>query len=388
LFPKVKLPYAFTWKLSVASVMFLWPLKYQSEALHSAAPLVQGAPSGRYGAWMIDHDTDAYYKIVGAFVESRPSGNLTRDNILDNITLYWLTGTGASAARSYWEAYGPDAPGAGEALQSDARIPVAFTTFPGEIWRTPRSWVEKSYSNVVYFNEVDKGGHFAAWEEPELFSEELRGALASVRSEHQSRYPRRSLMTTTSMLPDVGIELREGHAEVGDVNLHYVEAGDGPLIVLLHGFPEFWFGWRSQIAPLAAAGFRVVAPDTRGYNLSSKPEGFKECGVDLLADDIRGLIGELGAESALLVGHDWGGSIAWTVAMNHPEVVDRLAVRNVAAAQAIAAESRLTTADRLKRSRTRVTRRSASLSSGDLNELARVRRIRVHRGHGHPADHA
>jgi pimeloyl-ACP methyl ester carboxylesterase len=132
-------------------------------------------------AWMIDHDTDAYYKIAGAFVESRPSGNLTRDNILDNITLYWLSGTGASAARSYWEAYGPDAPGAGEALPSDVRMPVAFTTFPGEIWRTPRSWVEKSYSNVVYFNEVDKGGHFAAWEEPQLFSEELRGAFASLR---------------------------------------------------------------------------------------------------------------------------------------------------------------------------------------------------------------
>ena len=114
-------------------------------------------------------------------------------------------------------------------------------------------------------------------------------------------------MTTTSMLPDVGIELREGYAEVGDVNLHYVEAGDGPLIVLLHGFPEFWFGWRLQIAPLAAAGFRVVAPDTRGYNLSSKPEDFEAYAVDLLAADIRGLIGELGAESALLVGHDWGG---------------------------------------------------------------------------------
>ncbi len=132
-------------------------------------------------AWMIDHDTDAYYKISGTFDGGRPSGNLTRDNILDNITLYWLTGTGASADRSYWEAYGPDAPGAGQALPSDVRIPVAFTTFPGEIWRTPRSWVEKSYSNVVYFNEVDKGGHFAAWEEPELFSEELRGAFGSVR---------------------------------------------------------------------------------------------------------------------------------------------------------------------------------------------------------------
>ena len=87
-------------------------------------------------------------------------------------------------------------------------------------------------------------------------------------------------------------------------------------------------GYRSQ--PLAAAGFRVVAPDTRGYNLSSKPEGFEAYGVDLLAADIRGLIGELGAESALLVGHDWGGSIAWTIAMNHPEVVDRLAILNAA----------------------------------------------------------
>ena len=132
-------------------------------------------------AWMIDHDTDAYYKIAGAFLDDRPSGNLTRDNILDNITLYWLTGTGASAARSYWEAYGPDAPGAGQALPPDVRIPVAFTTFPGEIWRTPRSWVEKSYSNVVYFNEVEKGGHFAAWEEPELFAGELRAAFTEVR---------------------------------------------------------------------------------------------------------------------------------------------------------------------------------------------------------------
>src|SRR5713101_6756385 len=104
----------------------------------------------------------------------------------------------------------------------------------------------------------------------------------------------------TSLMPDSRTELREGYAELGEVRLHYVEAGDGPLVVLLHGFPEFWFGWRLQIAPLAAAGFRVVAPDTRGYNLSSKPEGFKDYAVDLLAADIRDLIGELGAESALL----------------------------------------------------------------------------------------
>jgi pimeloyl-ACP methyl ester carboxylesterase len=135
-------------------------------------------------------------------------------------------------------------------------------------------------------------------------------------------------------LPPLGsdgrTEVREGYAEVGDVRLHYVEAGDGPLIVLLHGFPEFWYGWRLQIKPLAAAGFRVVAPDLRGYNLSSKPDGVAPYAADQLAGDVRGLIQERGAESALLVGHDWGGTAAWATAMNHPEVVDRLAILNAA----------------------------------------------------------
>ena len=132
-------------------------------------------------AWMTDHDTDAYYKIARAFVDKEPSGNLTRDHVLDNITLYWLTGTGASAARSYWEAYGADAPAASQQPLPATAIPFGFTSFPGEIWRTPRSWVEASYPNVIYFNAVDKGGHFAAWEEPELFSSEMRPAFRSVR---------------------------------------------------------------------------------------------------------------------------------------------------------------------------------------------------------------
>src|SRR6478752_10122521 len=124
--------------------------------------------------------------------------------------------------------------------------------------------------------------------------------------------------------------LREGYAEIGEQRLHYVEAGDGPLIVLLHGFPEFWYGWRRQIEPPAAAGFRVVAPDTRGYNLSSKPDGVKAYDTGQLASDIRGLVQERGAETALLVGHDWGGTIAWATAMHHPEVVERLAILNAA----------------------------------------------------------
>ena len=131
-------------------------------------------------AWLLDHDTDAYYKIAGAFVEDKPSGNLTRDHILDNITLYWLTGTGTSAARSYWESAQATAKSAGQA-PPPMELPFGFSTFPGEIWKTPRSWVEAAYPNVVYFNEVDKGGHFAAWEEPELFSQELRAAFSSLR---------------------------------------------------------------------------------------------------------------------------------------------------------------------------------------------------------------
>jgi pimeloyl-ACP methyl ester carboxylesterase len=131
-------------------------------------------------AWMLDHDTDSYVKISDAFVHKQPSGNLTRDHVLDNITLYWLTGTGASAARSYWESGQAQTRAAGQA-PPPMTLPFGFTTFPGEIWRTPRSWVEKAYPNVVYFNEVDRGGHFAAWEEPQLFSEELRAAFGSLR---------------------------------------------------------------------------------------------------------------------------------------------------------------------------------------------------------------
>jgi pimeloyl-ACP methyl ester carboxylesterase len=133
-------------------------------------------------AWMLDHDTDSYYKMSRAFVDDEPVGNLTRDNILDNITLYWLTGTGASAARWYWEfgRFLAAAEAAGHA-PPPVSVPVGFTTFPGEIWAAPRSWVETIYPNPAYFNEVDRGGHFAAWEEPELFSAELRAAFSSLR---------------------------------------------------------------------------------------------------------------------------------------------------------------------------------------------------------------
>src|SRR5256885_2610474 len=133
-------------------------------------------------AWMLDHDTDAYYKISRAFVDGQPSGGLTRDHILDNITVYWLTATWASAARSYWENGRAQAlaAAAGQA-PPEVKLPVGFTTFPGEIFRAPRSWVEASYPTLTYFHEAARGGHFAAWEEPELFTTEIRAAFTSLR---------------------------------------------------------------------------------------------------------------------------------------------------------------------------------------------------------------
>jgi len=129
-------------------------------------------------AWLLDHDTDSYYKISRAFVDGKPVGKLTRETIVDNITLYWLTGTGAAAARWYWELGRSQA--AGQA-PPPVSVPVGFTTFPGEIFAAPRSWVETVYPGLAYFNQVDRGGHFAAWEEPQLFSTEVRAAFSSQR---------------------------------------------------------------------------------------------------------------------------------------------------------------------------------------------------------------
>jgi pimeloyl-ACP methyl ester carboxylesterase len=131
-------------------------------------------------AWLLDHDTDSYEKISRAFVDGEPAGRLTRDSILDNITLYWLTGTGASAARWYWE-FGQSQAGAAGQPPPPVLVPVGFTTFPGEIWAAPRSWLEAVYPTLTYWNEVDRGGHFAAWEEPELFATEVRAAFSSLR---------------------------------------------------------------------------------------------------------------------------------------------------------------------------------------------------------------
>ena len=131
-------------------------------------------------AWMLDHDADSYEKISRAFLDGEPTGGLTRDAVLDNITLYWLTSSGASTSRLYWETGR-----AGKASLKDppphVKLPVAYTVFPDELFQAPRHWVKHAYHNLVYFNEAEKGGHFAAWEEPEIFASEMRAAFKSLR---------------------------------------------------------------------------------------------------------------------------------------------------------------------------------------------------------------
>ncbi|MFC4544623.1 alpha/beta fold hydrolase [Halosolutus amylolyticus] len=134
--------------------------------------------------------------------------------------------------------------------------------------------------------------------------------------------------TDASLLSTIDVE--STRRTVNGVRLHVVAAGDetDPLVVLLHGFPEFWYGWRAQIEPLVAAGYRVLVPDQRGYNLSEKPAAVRAYQQRVLARDVVELVETEGAASAHVVGHDWGGSVAWELGLSHPDVVDRLAIVN------------------------------------------------------------
>jgi pimeloyl-ACP methyl ester carboxylesterase len=131
-------------------------------------------------AWMLDHDQDSYEKISRAFLEGIETGGLTRDSVLDNITLYWATGTGASTSRLYWET-GRAGTASLKNPPPHVKLPVAYTVFPDELFQAPRHWVKHAYHDLIYYNEAAKGGHFAAWEEPEVFSQEMRAAFASLR---------------------------------------------------------------------------------------------------------------------------------------------------------------------------------------------------------------
>ena len=143
-------------------------------------------------------------------------------------------------------------------------------------------------------------------------------------------------------------DLTHREAVVNGVRLHYVEAGDGPPVLLLHGFPQFWYCWRHQIPALASAGFRALAPDLRGYNLSEKPPAVSDYRIEKLVDDVAGLIRHAGLDRAIIIGHDWGGAVAWAVAMRCPELVKRLVVINAPHPAAFTRELR--TAVQLRRS--------------------------------------
>lgn len=136
---------------------------------------------------------------------------------------------------------------------------------------------------------------------------------------------------------DLESRVKHGYADSGGVKIHYASVGSGPLIVMIHGFPDYWYTWRRQMEGLEDK-FQVVAIDQRGYNLSDKPEGVSNYEMRLLAGDVIAVIKHLGKEKAIIVGHDWGGAVAWTLAMNAPQFVDRLIILNLPHPRALGRE--------------------------------------------------
>ena len=137
-----------------------------------------------------------------------------------------------------------------------------------------------------------------------------------------------SLAAGTNLVADETDLGKHGYAEAGDVKLHYVTAGEGPLVVMIHGFPDYWYTWRNQM-PKLAKHFQVVAYDQRGYNKSGQPDGVENYAMPRLVDDVQAIIQHFGKKRAIVVGHDWGGAVAWSFAMSHPEMVDRLVILNL-----------------------------------------------------------
>lgn len=137
-----------------------------------------------------------------------------------------------------------------------------------------------------------------------------------------------ALMVSPSSMAQESDLGTHGYAESGDVKIHYITKGEGPLLVLIHGFPDYWYTWREQI-PALAKQFKVVAIDQRGYNKSSQPEGVKNYSMDKLVGDVKAVIEHFGREQATIIGHDWGGAVAWTFAMTHPKMTERLVVLNL-----------------------------------------------------------
>src|SRR6202451_2040321 len=135
------------------------------------------------------------------------------------------------------------------------------------------------------------------------------------------------ILSACCALSKEGPKLKNEYATVNGVRLHYVTAGKGPLIIFLHGFPEFWYEWKEQL-PEFGKDYRAVAPDMRGYNLSEKPAGVEHYQMKELVEDVRALAEHLGYKKFILVGHDWGGGVAWGFAIAHPEYLEKLVIVN------------------------------------------------------------
>ena len=168
----------------VAGVFMRGYISEMSEHPQTIGYSLVDSPIG-LASWMLDHDADSYTKIAKAFLEGEQTGNLSRDNILDNITLYWVTGTGASTSRIYWET-GRAATASFKNPPPHMMLPAAYTVFPDELFQAPRHWVKHAYHHLIYFNEAEKGGHFAAWEEPEIFAAEMRAGFKTLRNGRSS----------------------------------------------------------------------------------------------------------------------------------------------------------------------------------------------------------
>jgi len=126
----------------------------------------------------------------------------------------------------------------------------------------------------------------------------------------------------------IDAKVKDGYADSNGVKIHYASAGSGPLMVMIHGFPDFWYSWRDQMAALSDS-YQCVAIDQRGYNLSDKPKGVENYAMKLLVGDVAAVVKSLGRDKAIIVGHDWGGMVAWNFALAHPEMTDKLIILNL-----------------------------------------------------------
>ena len=136
------------------------------------------------------------------------------------------------------------------------------------------------------------------------------------------------VLAIASYAADIDASVKHGYADSNGVKIHYASLGNGPLIVMIHGFPDFWYTWRDQMVALSGS-YQCVAIDQRGYNLSDKPKGVEKYGMKFLAEDVAAVVKSLGQNKAIIVGHDWGGAVAWNFAMAHPEMTGKLIILNL-----------------------------------------------------------